>query len=296
MRIRRERHESEPEPGLNRVFRSPNGISPAFLWQQQRLATVPVVTPNIERGSQRHQYAQIVQQTQTKREGRILFGSQDFVYPVFAAPTGVVEGEMMIASVKGPGAAFSGGGPGVIIPPSGWDTVMDIASQFDARTRWGVYTKIADSVDAVSGRNYTFQVGGPGTGVKYVGWLVTHVGLGGGTALGTPTTGYQYVDAFDPANTDHTVSPPAGGEYVIGMHLMNKQGGGGHNVLLYNVTEPPSGRYQYATYQFGTEYGFHRMQAHAGGEDWRFQTSVDRVSATGSRHESMSALFPVLAP
>lgn len=47
----RKGHRTDPKEGQNRVFKSPNGMSPKFLWQQYRLSELVEVTPTIPRGN-----------------------------------------------------------------------------------------------------------------------------------------------------------------------------------------------------------------------------------------------------
>lgn len=49
--IRPSSHRSTPKPGQNRVFKSPNQLSPRMLWGEQRLAEIPERTPTVERSN-----------------------------------------------------------------------------------------------------------------------------------------------------------------------------------------------------------------------------------------------------
>lgn len=50
--IRPSSHRATPKPGQNRVFKSPNQLSPRMLWGEQRLAEITEQTPNIARSNQ----------------------------------------------------------------------------------------------------------------------------------------------------------------------------------------------------------------------------------------------------
>lgn len=44
-------HRSQPQPGRNRVLRSPNQLSPQMLWGEQRLAEIAAKTPDYEQSN-----------------------------------------------------------------------------------------------------------------------------------------------------------------------------------------------------------------------------------------------------
>lgn len=51
MSIRGAGHRGQPKPGRNRIFKSPNQLSPRMLWGEQRIAEITEDTPSVERSS-----------------------------------------------------------------------------------------------------------------------------------------------------------------------------------------------------------------------------------------------------